>query len=181
MSREPSRPRPLGDTVRALLRTARSAAPGPAHRVWEVWDEVAGPELARRVRPLSLRGGVLVLGVPSSAWAQQITFLRQEILSRLNERLGGSEIRAIRVRTVGDEPAPPAAGRGSPRPLHPVSEEDRRRVEAVARELPDPELGAAFARLWLRHLSVRGPTEAPEAAPPPASTSGRERGEPGEA
>ncbi len=182
MSRPRSRPEPLGPAVQALVRSARSALSGPTHRVWEVWEEVVGPDLAARARPLSVRSGVLTVGVTSSAWAQQLSFLRAEILSRLNAHLAGTPLKALRTRVV--EPGPPPAGPPPPpeRPAPgPVPGWARERVRRATQEVGDREVRRALERLWLRHLETKGVTEVPEDAPPPGSTGDPSREEPGEA
>ncbi len=182
MRRPRSRPEPLGPAGQALLRSVRSGLSGPTHRVWEVWEEAVGPELAARARPLSVRGGVLTVGVTSSAWAQQLSFLRTEILSRLNAHLADTPLKAIRIRAVEPEPSP--AGRPSPpeRPApRPVPGWARERVHRVTQGVADPEVRRALERLWLRHLEAKGVTEAPADALPPGSTGDPSREGPGEA
>lgn len=56
-------------------------------RVLIAWDEAAGP-LASRARPLKIRYGKLEVAVSSPAWRTQLTFVKQEIIDRLNARAG---------------------------------------------------------------------------------------------
>lgn len=56
-------------------------------RILLAWDEAAGP-LASRARPLKIRHGKLEVAVSSPAWRTQLSFVRQEIVDRLNARAG---------------------------------------------------------------------------------------------
>ena len=56
-------------------------------RILLAWDEVAGP-LASRARPVKIRHGKLEVAVSSPAWRTQLSFVKQEIVDRLNARAG---------------------------------------------------------------------------------------------
>lgn len=56
-------------------------------RILLAWDEAAGP-LASHARPLKIRYGKLEVAVPSSVWRTQISFVKQEIVDRLNASAG---------------------------------------------------------------------------------------------
>lgn len=66
------------------------------------WEKIVGPEIAKLTRPDSLKNGILVLRVPNSVWAQELSFSKDVIVERLREYLRGSEIvEDVRFR-VGD-------------------------------------------------------------------------------
>ena len=54
--------------------------------------------MATHCRPISLRGGVLVIGVDDPAWSTEIRFLEVTLIARLNAELGESAIGSIEVR-----------------------------------------------------------------------------------
>jgi len=61
-----------------------------------VWRDAVGARIADRARPVSLWGGVLLLRVPTSVWAHELSLLAGEVCSRLRER--GIEARELRFR-----------------------------------------------------------------------------------
>ena len=72
-----------------------------ARRVFEIgerWEEAVGPELARRAKPLAMRGEVLEVGVESSVWAQQLQRRRPEILAALERVFAASAPTDLRFR-----------------------------------------------------------------------------------
>lgn len=84
--------RPEGAEPLLSLLEAAVADLGLSEKVLETrillaWDEVAGL-LASRARPLKIRHGKLEVAVASSAWRTQLSFVRQEIVDRLNARAG---------------------------------------------------------------------------------------------
>ena len=51
------------------------------------WKNIVGARLEKVTRPRSLRNGVLTIEVPTSAWAQELSFFKQEILEKLSDFL----------------------------------------------------------------------------------------------
>lgn len=66
--------------------------------IWEVWDSVVGQHIARQAQPQQIRNMVLWTVVSSSTWMQQLEFMKQQIIDRLNERIGEKVIKDIRFR-----------------------------------------------------------------------------------
>ena len=65
------------------------------YAVWNVWDEVVGPILATRSEPLRIEEGKLFIRVGGSAWMQELQFLKDEIRTRLNQRLGAPLVKDL--------------------------------------------------------------------------------------
>ena len=64
----------------------------------KLWEEVMGEKISRHSLPLFVRKGNLFVRVDSSGWLTQLTYLKHEIISELNERLGGESIKNIYFR-----------------------------------------------------------------------------------
>jgi hypothetical protein len=150
-------------------RFARVRPPIAGH----VWRDAVGARIAERARPVALSDGILVLRVPTSVWAHELSLLADEVCARLSER--GVAARALRFH-VGAIPSVerPAAG---------VPHEVARVLAAVQ----DPGLRAAIADAAASNLSWQAAaqpgrpkptTEAPLAARAPRSVE-RESAPPG--
>ncbi|MBH8571833.1 DUF721 domain-containing protein [Nostocaceae cyanobacterium CENA369] len=59
----------------------------PFQRLLKCWVEVVGAVVATHTRPLSIQRDVLRVATSSAAWAQNMTFGRQTLLLKLNEKL----------------------------------------------------------------------------------------------
>ncbi len=103
MSRHSRYPLRAPEPLRAILarsgenRFARTREAIPA----ALWRDAVGARIAERALPISLEGGVLLLRVPSSVWANELSFLAEEVCARLLER--GVLARELRFR-VGAVP-----------------------------------------------------------------------------
>ncbi len=101
-------PRPLaeglGDAVARL-----DTDPGALGTLFSRWDEIAGPDLARHVRPLKLAGGVLVVAADHAAWATQVRALSTTLLERVGVIAGSVPTRlevTVRRADGGRQRAP---------------------------------------------------------------------------
>jgi len=67
-------------------------------KIWEIWDEAVGPTVARNAQPESIRGRVLFVRVSTSAWMQQLQFIKERIIEKLNQSLGKTLVKSISFR-----------------------------------------------------------------------------------
>jgi hypothetical protein len=89
----------MTDTVRRL-------------RIAQAWAAAVGPKVAARTQPQGFRRGLLVIKSASSAWQNELTFMKAELIERLNATLGSKMVRDLKVisgtitRTEQDPPPP---------------------------------------------------------------------------
>ncbi|MDF5727971.1 MAG: DciA family protein [Rhizonema sp. PD38] len=78
----------------------------PFQSVLKCWAEVAGAIVANHSRPLSIQRHVLWVATSSAAWAQNLTFQRQHLLLKLNQKLPDplDPLVDIRFSTAGWQP-----------------------------------------------------------------------------
>lgn len=62
----------------------------------ESWRAAVGEAVARRTEPLGVRSGVLWVAVDGSAWMQELSAQRRQILARLAEHAGRGTICDVR-------------------------------------------------------------------------------------
>jgi len=123
------------------------------------WPRVAGPKVAAHATAREVRGDVLVVCVPSPAWAQELTFLKPRLLHELARILGDDAPTGIRFETAargagsGSDPERPPprgpAGRIEPGPEH------LRRARVDAGVVPDERLRRAFEIFQARCRAAR--------------------------
>jgi len=88
-------PSRLGDVLRAALARLPMANDLADYALWNHWDLVVGPTLARHARPARLRRGVLVVRVDSPEWMHELQFLKHDLRDQLNTRLGRRTVREL--------------------------------------------------------------------------------------
>lgn len=91
-------PRPIGQSLDAVVRSLGAPAASGVHLVFDRWSEVVGESLAARTRPLKIDGERLVLAVDEPAIATHVRFLQAELLARLDDLLGPGRVTALDLR-----------------------------------------------------------------------------------
>jgi hypothetical protein len=144
----PSAPEPL----RAILaragenRFARTREAIPA----ALWRDAVGARIAERAVPISLEGGVLLLRVPSSVWASELSLLSDDVCARLGER--GVKARELRFRVGTLPPVERPAERRVTRSVPHVREVPDE-VARVLASVEDAELRGVIARAAAANLA----------------------------
>lgn len=97
-----------------LVELVKKAHPVPSEvdfaRILAWWCAEMPPRIATRARPARLKHHVLWVHTVSSTWAQELSFMTEDLLSRVTEAGLGIEIRVIRFRTGRLPPAPRPRG-----------------------------------------------------------------------
>lgn len=83
MSRANDTPRPLSDLLNTLAGRLRKVDLRLIDEVRQLWPMVVDSVLAEHCRPEFVKNGVLLVSVPSGAFAQRINLERESILRGL--------------------------------------------------------------------------------------------------
>jgi len=80
-----SEPREIGGAIEDVLERMGVTEEVERHAVFGEWAERVGREIARVARPHRVDGETLIVKVPSSAWAGELSLRQNDILERINE------------------------------------------------------------------------------------------------
>ncbi|HOO55547.1 MAG TPA: DUF721 domain-containing protein [bacterium] len=67
------------------------------------WENIVGPDLAKHTKPIKIENGSLVIGVEGSAWSQEISFMKNAILQKINTRLGRRFLKSVKTRILDEK------------------------------------------------------------------------------
>jgi hypothetical protein len=112
--REPAR---LGEPLAGLLTRLDPQGRMRVFRLWDFWAEIVGPGIAERAVPLRVVDEVLVVQVSNHTWMQELVFLKEDIRTRLNERLGAPLLKDLRFVLGSTRRASPARPRSEDKTL----------------------------------------------------------------
>jgi predicted nucleic acid-binding Zn ribbon protein len=139
-------PRAVGD----LLATAvpQLSARLTETRIGRAWSSLVGADVARRARPQALQAGVLVVAVDNSPWLHELTLRAPELLAAIRARFADvTALRLVAGPAPATAPAPAAVPLAGGRPL---TDDDRRDIDAAVAAIADPTLATAARRLMTR-------------------------------
>ncbi|MFQ5950179.1 MAG: DUF721 domain-containing protein, partial [Nitrospiria bacterium] len=118
------------------------------------WEEAVGHQIAAHTHPLEIRFDTLTLLVDEAVWMHQLSFMKKEIIEKVNRFLGKRAIRVLRFRI---SPLPPRPDPPEDRPVSLTAElaapEAALLNEQVA-AVTDDDLKKAIHRAMRRHLGV---------------------------
>lgn len=144
--RRPRRPRlkqaaPAGELVNKLLKGFGLDERLQQYRALIIWDEVVGPQIAARTRPIRIREGVLEVNVDQPTWRQQLQLMKPKILAQLNAELGKATIKDLYLKRgkvnvrAEKQVEPPPAWR-----MVQLDDSEKQEVEELLVTIEDPEL-----------------------------------------
>lgn len=65
------------------------------------WDEVVGRDISSHTEPSSIRKGTLFVDTDSAVWAQELSYMKSELIDKLNEKAGKEVVVNIRFKPRG--------------------------------------------------------------------------------
>lgn len=148
------RPLPVGDLLAAVFCGTPTEKRLGEGKIWLVWDAAVGEQIAAKAQPASFRDGTLTVVVASAPWMQQLSFLKTQLMEKINERLGGEVVREIYLKAGKPHPLSRQAGPRKNQERRLTEEETRRIVEQAA-SVNDPELREAITRILKRDMQTR--------------------------
>ena len=124
-------------------------------RISAAWSRAVGPEIASRTEPQSLHRGLLVVRSTSAAWQNELTFLKAEILTRLNAALDKENaVRDLKIVGGSLRTHPPAPDRPKWLDEAPTTD-DIDVAHDASLPLADTELKESFERIVLLDRRAR--------------------------
>jgi len=148
--RPKGRPEPLGGLLRSSLNGTALGERLKDLAIWQHWEQVVGATIARRARPLRLSGGVLTVLVGSAPWMQQLSFMKDDLVARLNSCLGEERVRELVLKSgrMSEEQHDAEAVQHDTRPL---TDAERAWIEEQVATVSDAELQEQFRLLMENH------------------------------
>ncbi len=128
-------------------------------RLRRQWPEIVGAQIAAHTRPDQIRFKKLYLSVHNSVWLQQLTFLKPQLLQKVNEVAGQPVVTEIVMRIgefVNEVQAgelPSASAESHPQPTAQAILEAKAHAHAVQ----DPELRARLTTVMAAALDQMAP------------------------
>ncbi len=121
----------------------------------DAWNHLVGKTIAIHTLPQKIRFKTLTLLVDGPTWMHELTFLKQEIIEKINRTLGKEVINALRLRQ-GQLPSPTISpqerGRNERKDL---SKEELALLGQQLSSMSDDHLKHVIHRAMEKHLRVK--------------------------
>lgn len=87
----------LGIALHRLIDSLGIAERLSEQKAIEIWRDVVGQQIATVTEATQIKDGVLLVKVSSPSWRHELTFMVEQIKSRLNAVLGRDVVKRIRL------------------------------------------------------------------------------------
>lgn len=88
----------LGDALQQLVQSLGIEKQVEQYKIFDVWNDVVGQQVAKVAQPERLQNGVLIVNVNNAPWRNELTFRKREILEKIHERTNSNSITDIKFR-----------------------------------------------------------------------------------
>ncbi len=92
---QPAKLQKIGDILQKALKRHHIPLRLEDQRLQKIWLEVVGPKIAAYTRPDAIKRDILFVKVANSVWMQQLHFLKQDILEKINREYKNNPIKNI--------------------------------------------------------------------------------------
>lgn len=89
---------PVGNVLQTLFQNSKSELSDQFLRwkLWKMWPDIVGPTLGKCSEPVAYQRGRLYVWVNHSARIQEMSFMAQALLDKVNEFAGKKWVRSIK-------------------------------------------------------------------------------------
>lgn len=88
----------LGDALTQLVQSLGIEKQVEQYKIFDVWNDVVGQQVAKVAQPERLQNGVLFVNVNNAPWRNELTFRKREILEKIHEYTHSNSITDIKFR-----------------------------------------------------------------------------------
>ena len=148
---------PAAGAVEGFFKSQELAQALRPHLAKVHWEGVVGPQVAGVTQVEAVRDGVLYVRVKNSVWANELTLLKDDMVRRLNAKLGGRVLTDIHFKASGlakSKKKPEVQAVIAPTDAElakiAVSRAAASRIEMTLREITDDALRGRIRGIMLR-------------------------------
>jgi hypothetical protein len=140
-------PLPLAALLEAVFAGKPAEKRMRESKVWQVWGEAVGEQIAAKSQPAAFRDGILTVKVTGSAWLQQLSLMKQDLIHHLNAAIGTPLVTDIFFKQGSLRDLLDKRPEGPP-PKRKLSETEKKQLAELAAPVTDPELREAIVALF---------------------------------
>ncbi|HOO91261.1 MAG TPA: DUF721 domain-containing protein [Syntrophales bacterium] len=146
----------MGDFLETILKRKKILLDLIDYRILDVWKRSVGPQISANTNPFKFKNNTLFVHVSSPAWMQQLRFMKQEIMDKVNLEWEKEEIKNIYF-SIGDIHHTPVktAEHHIDFTRYPLKERDKRLIRENLSQIGDEELKGILERVMKKEIVKR--------------------------
>ncbi|MBW2674246.1 MAG: DUF721 domain-containing protein [Deltaproteobacteria bacterium] len=146
----------MGDFLPRVLKKKNILLDMLDQNILGAWRKAVGPQILAQTAPFKFKNDTLFVNVSTPAWMQQLRFMKQEIMDKVNSEGIQKEIKNIHFM-IGDIPSAPAPPEDPAIDFNPrlLKERDKRLIKENLSQVGDKELKGILKRVMTREIIKR--------------------------
>lgn len=150
----------MGDFLPKVLKRKKILLDILDQNILDTWRTAVGPQISAQTAPFKFKNNTLFVNVSTPAWMQQLSFMKQEIMDKVNDKWGKKEIKNIYF-TIGDIPPAPTRPADDAVDFNPrlLKERDKRLIRENLSRIEDKELKGILKKLMTKEIIKRRMSE----------------------
>lgn len=68
------------------------------YNIFNHWPEIVGSEISKKTKPEKLYKGLLYISVANSTWANELSFMSEQLIKKINTYIGEQLVKGIRFK-----------------------------------------------------------------------------------
>jgi hypothetical protein len=130
-------------------------------KILDCWEKAVGEGVAEKTQPVSVKNRVLQVKVVNSVWMQELQFMKELIMQKIQQQTGNNILRDLRF-FIGE--IEPCGGKERNRKKEGsrmdgqslfLTEAERERIDRALSAITDPEMREILGRIYARGLAAR--------------------------
>lgn len=140
MREKRKRPSPIAEIITSGVRLPKLAGRMKQWHLLARWEAIVGEAIAAHARPDRCFGGTLFVRVNGHAWMQELSFVRPQMLERLQREFPRLKLTNIRLE-AGELPPLPSKGKAFPgRTTMKLDDDERQFIDRAVERIADDAL-----------------------------------------
>jgi len=116
------------------------------------WPELVGATLATHTTPEKLKFKTLTLLVDGPTWMHELSFLKRDMIQKINKRLGKDRVKTLQLKVGPTSPKDVPAQAPRKTSDKPLSTQARAVLQEALASVEDPPLKKVIQKAMERHL-----------------------------
>lgn len=145
----------IGDVLFPLLKKRGMVSKFEEKALLKIWPKAVGSQIASQTKLDSFRNGTLFVKAVSSVWVQQLHFMKEEMINKLNELFGKIVVKEIRFLAGYTPVLEKERGSISISKKTVLKKRDKEMIDACTDSLADQELAGVLKRVMQLEISRR--------------------------
>lgn len=95
-TRKTKKPKLIGRSISSLLRNMGIEVKVKEHQAINEWNTIVGEKVGRVTKAQRVVDGIIFVKVKNSSWRNELIYMRQEILIKIDKTVGRGIIKEVR-------------------------------------------------------------------------------------